>query len=365
MSWEWKDKTWTGYDESTSAKIEEAFKNYKRGGSSSFSFQASFSPDTYVIDFTTNKQVNQRTNFHRFIRRAHASSPSPSSPSPKVRKIPTGIKAITSLLLPKEVWHINDIANLRFTETDGLPPKLEAPHITLLDSFSSTDRMATAAELFKQAASNVEPFDVTLRGFKYFTHGQKRGFTLYIEPEITFTDKNPLCVLQKALYDQVDGKAGVWLEHGMHPDKFTPHVSLGKVGTKEKLDKIMTEYSTKWEPITFRVTEIYILSKLIHDTVVRHTIPLGKFSNSLPRFNPIPFPENGEYSLNVNWIPPGSTNEDLVEVFASFGAIKGEVVFKTIEHKEYTKGWGNVAFKTREDRDNAMGKKVFAKRKGT
>jgi len=264
--------------------------------------------------------------------------------------------------LPKEVWHINDIANLRFAETDGLPPKLEAPHITLLDSFSSNDRMATAAELFKEAASNIEPFEITLRGFKFFTHGQKRGFTLYIEPEITsssFSGKNPLHELQKVLFDQVAGKAGEWLEHNMLPEKFTPHVSLGKVGNKEKLDKVMSEYATKWEPITFQVTEIYILSKLIHDTVVRYTIPLGKFSTSPPRFIPIPFPANGEYSINVNWVPPGSTKEELEKVFASYGAIGAEVVFKSIEHKEYTKGWGNVTFKSREDRDNTLGKKFL------
>jgi len=290
-------------------------------------------------------------------------SPKPSpKPSPKQGKVPTGIKAITSLLLPKEVWHINNIANLRFTETDGLPPKLEAPHITLLDSFSSNDRFATAAELFKLAASEIEPFEITLKNFKYLTHGEKRGFTIFIEPEISKRNgKNPLHELQKALYDQVE-KAGNWLELKMPPEKFIPHVSLGKVGNKEKLDKIMKEYSTTWEPITFCVNEIYILSKLVHDTVVRHVIPLGKYP-ALPQFIPIPFPTNGEYSLNVNWIPPGSTNEDLQEVFAVCGAIKAEVVFKTIECKDYTKGWGHVSFGSKEERDKTLGRKFLLKGK--
>jgi len=158
-------------------------------------------------------------------------------------------------------------------------------------------------------------------------------------------------------------KAGEWLEWKTPPEKFTPHVSLGKVSTKEKLLKIMAEYPPKWEPITFRVSEIYILSKLVHDTVVRHVIPLGFYPTLVPQFDPVPFPGNGEYSLNVNWVPPGSTDEDLRAVFSAQHAIRAEVVFKTIEHQQFTKGWGHVSFPSKEDRDKTSGKKFYLKGK--
>lgn len=39
--------------------------------------------------------------------------------------VPTGIKVITSMLLPHSTWDKNNIRDLRFTETHGLPPKIE------------------------------------------------------------------------------------------------------------------------------------------------------------------------------------------------------------------------------------------------
>jgi len=365
MSWQWKDKTWFDYDGESAPKIEAAHLAFKRGeGPATFSLSNSLSKDTYVIDFNTNKQINKRTHFTRPIRRSNQTKihtnmgTSSEGHSRKVRAVPTGIKAITSLLLPKSVWHLNDIANLRLTGTDGLPPKTVAPHITLLDSFSSNDRFEKVAVLFKEAVSNIEPFEITIKQFRYFTHSSERGYTLYLEPEIFYHDKNPLLELQRLLYEQVNNSGLEWLEHKMTPRKFTPHVSLGKVSTKVKLDEVLQKYQPTWETITFRVTEIYILSKLVHDTVIRHVIPLGKFQSHPPQFDIVPFP-NGTYSVNVNWVPAGSNSDDLRDVFKAYKAVSALVVFKTIDAKDFTKGWGNVVFSCRNDRDKVLGNRFF------
>jgi len=279
--------------------------------------------------------------------------------SPNSRNsVPTGIKVITSLLLPKSTWDKNNIRDLRFEETHGLPPKIEAPHITRLDSFSSTDRMAEAAKLFRQAAAEVEPFEVSLKELKYFTHGQKRGFTIYLDPEITPLQNgaNPLCELQRKLYTKcLEGRFQM-LEDKISPSQFTPHVSLGKISSKVDLDKALQTYGTKWEVITFTVTQVQILSKLVHDTVVRHVIPLGKNPTDIAEFDPVPFPTDGTYSININWVPQGTSNEDLQKCFSELEAVKAEVVFKTIDRQDYTKGWGHVTFPNREKRDGALRK---------
>jgi 2'-5' RNA ligase len=262
-------------------------------------------------------------------------------------------------LLPKEVWHINDIGQLRL-ETDGLPPKTEAPHITLLDSFSSSDRIVTTSEALIAAAAKIEPFEVELSNIKYFSHSAKRGWTLYAEPEV-ITDwkgKNPLMELQKLMYNGVTNSGAEWLEFKMTPQNFLPHVSLGKIGTEDKLKELREKVAANWQPIRFWVKEIYLLTKLVHDTTVRYCIPLGTGLHMASEFPPTPFPTD-TYSININWIPSGSTDDDLKSLFQKTysSVITAQVIVKTIEQKNFTKGWGNVVFSSKSDRDQALTRK--------
>lgn len=281
-----------------------------------------------------------------------SSSSSPSSYKKREKVAPTGIKAITSLLMPMELWDVNNIRDLRFLGTDGLPPKIEAPHITLLDSFSSSDRFQNAAVKFTRALEHIKPFRVEFKTFKYFTHANG-SFTLYLEPEPE--GHKQLVQLQRSLHNACFGFT--MLEHKLLPHKFTPHMSLGKVGSKDKLDNLIKQYSASWVTVSFEVKEIYLMSKLLHDTVVRHVVPLGSksaplsLSPSPPRFEPIPFPPGDQSSININWIPRGATDADLLNLFASHGALSAQVLFKTIQHKDYTKGWGHVIFKDIPTRD--------------
>jgi 2'-5' RNA ligase len=271
---------------------------------------------------------------------------------------PTGIKVITALWLPRDVWHINDIGQLRL-DTDGLPPKTEAPHITLLDSFSSPDILVNVSEAMKEVAAQVEPFEIELKKINYFSHS-KRGWTLYAEPEVQLqNNKNPLKELQNLLYTVVPKSDCKYLEFQYSPQKFLPHISLGKVASQDKLEQLKTKLSQTWQPIRFRVTEIYLLTKLVHDTTVRCVIPLGRIPEpSRGDFLAVPFPE-GIYSINVNWIPAGSTDEDLSNLFGKVykSVVEAKVIFKTIEKQSYTKGWGNVVFSNKADRDEALGRK--------
>jgi len=251
------------------------------------------------------------------------------------------------------------IRNLRFAETHGLPPKIEAPHITLLDTFSSPDRMEKAAKKFREVASSIDPFQITLRTLQYFTHGAKRGYTLYVDPEIPLVNgRNPLLELQRKLHSVCASEKFEMLEFQYPPEKFLPHVSLGKISSESVLTETMKKYSENWEVITCTVTEFSIMSKLVHDTVVRHAIPLGKNPTKFPvEFQPVPFPKDGTYSLNINWVPPGSTDSELLSVFATCGATQAKTVFKNIDRIAFTKGWGQVTFPTKNRRDDALKRK--------
>jgi len=248
-------------------------------------------------------------------------------------------------------------------ETDGLPPKTEAPHITLLDSFSSKDRIVKEAEILREIAAKLEPIEVELKNIRYFSHA-KRGWTLYAEPEVISHNKNAFKDLQKAFYNGISSSGAEWLEFKMTPQKFLPHVSLGKIGSEDKLTQLQQQMSTTWQPIRFTIKEIYLLSKLVHDTTVREIIPLGNSNSMNADFPAVPFPVDS-YSININWIPPRSKDQDLKELFQKefSSVIEAKVIFKTIENQNYTKGWGNVTFSVKEERDQALARKwtLFSK----
>lgn len=264
----------------------------------------------------------------------------------------TGLKVITSILMPKEFWDVNGIRDLRFLGTAGLPPKIEAPHITLLDTFSCQDRMKEAYELFKEVAQDIEPFDVTLKELCHFEHGAQKGFTLYLNPEIEKIegDKTGLDLLYEKLMARCPHFN--WLESR----PFSPHVSLGKIKTAEELARVKAEYGSNWQTITFTVREFQIMSKLVHDTVVRYTVPLGRPRDLLiPHFDPFPFPIDGTYSININWVPRNTTKDQLLKVFEPDGGIRAEVEFKSLgSDASYSKGWGNVVFRNKAERDKAL-----------
>jgi len=261
--------------------------------------------------------------------------------------------------MPRELWDVNNIRDLRFLGTDGLPPKIEAPHITLLDSFSSSDRFKDAAVKFARALERTAPFTLEFKTFKYFTH-RNGNFTLYLDPEPE--GHKELVVLQRTLYNACFGFT--MLEHKLLPHKFVPHLSLGKVASKERLDDLIQQYAASWVTLRFEVKEIYLMSKLLHDTVVRYVIPLGAKLPHVqaqlplypPCFEPIAFPPGEQYSININWIPHGATDVELLEMFKPHGAIAAQVVFKSIKHDDFTKGWGHVIFKDLSSRDAVVQK---------
>jgi len=182
--------------------------------------------------------------------------------------------------------------------------------------------------------------------------GQSKDLLFFLNPEIKPIEgsKTPLDLLYSKLMARCPHFT--WLES----KKFSPHVSLGKVKTAEDLERVKREYGANWVPITFVIKEFQVMSKLMHDTVVRFTIPLGKSRDiQIPHFAPFPFPENGFYSININWIPRGSTKQDLLAVFSAHGGVEADLVFKSLgSDPNYAKGWGHVIFQTRQQRDDAL-----------
>lgn len=119
----------------------------------------------------------------------------------------------------------------------------------------------------------------------------------------------------------------------------------------------MDKYGRNWAPITFEVKQLYLMSKLVHDTVVRFAIPLGENvpMNHLPLFKEHPFPPGTQYSININWIPPHTSEAEVCGAFRAYNPVSAQVIFKTLgSDSSYLKGWGNIVFHTKEDRDKAL-----------
>jgi len=214
--------------------------------------------------------------------------------------------------------------------------------------------MKEAVAIFTEVAQDIPPFEVTLKELCHFQHGVQKGFTLYLNPEIAEIEpgKTPLLLLYERLMEKT--KHLTWLES----KSFSPHVSLGKIKTADELAAVKKKYGENWTPIKFTVKEFQVMSKLLHDTVVRYTIPLGRPRDiNIPDFESFPLPNNTTYSININWVPAGATKQDLQAVFTADGAIDADVVFKSLgSDASYSKGWGHVTFQTKEQRDAALKK---------
>ncbi|BBM86706.1 2'-5' RNA ligase family protein [Candidatus Uabimicrobium amorphum] len=261
------------------------------------------------------------------------------------KSMTTGVKGLTKILMPSQHWKTNNIHQLRFDLTVGWPPKLEAPHITLLDPIAADDRFEDMRKHLCEALKDFPVFTVKLSKFDFFRH-RRRGYTLYLVPEVN--PQNALRELQSAISTACTNLH--FLENKISRG-FNPHVSIAKIADEKTLHNTMEKLQKNWKPIEFQVQEIYIMSKLLHDTVVRHVVPFS--ANTTPNFSPIPFSQYGQHSININHVPLGTTKKQLLNTFQQLDALKARVTFKTTGSQKQ-KGWGHVIFPSKEKRDQAL-----------
>lgn len=123
------------------------------------------------------------------------------------------------------------------------------PHITLIYPFCPVDDFPAVREPLAAALVRQPSFDVTLADFKTFRH-RRENYTVWLRAE----PQGPLVALQETL-----AQAYLGAQSSFSGDRFQPHLSVGQVQGKDKMDRLVEELQVAWKPMTFRVDRVSLI----------------------------------------------------------------------------------------------------------
>jgi 2'-5' RNA ligase len=123
------------------------------------------------------------------------------------------------------------------------------PHITLLYPFRPVVAFEQVTPLLNQVCSSLEPFEVQLARFDFFTH-TRRNATLYLIPE----PAGAIRALQKALLEIVPDCGDVNRFRG----GFTPHLSVGQAPV-QRARALCAAWQDTWKPLAFNLLRVYLI----------------------------------------------------------------------------------------------------------
>ena len=127
------------------------------------------------------------------------------------------------------------------------------PHATLLYPFRAREEFPGLLGAVRTACQSVPPFEVELRDFRCFTHGE-RSVTLWLAP----VPPEGLANLHRALLSVFPDCADTAQFEG----GFTPHVSIGQVRGPEavrRAEELRAQLQSCWNPLRFAVREVSLL----------------------------------------------------------------------------------------------------------
>jgi len=149
-----------------------------------------------------------------------------------------------------------------------------------LDPFFEPKYFEEAHNEFEKVLVKVQPFTITLKEFGYFSN--KKGNILWIKPESS--PPEALSNFQQTLQNVYPICNDI-----RRFGQYTPHITLGRLNTKQDVQSIIARLQEKFEPITFTTTEIQILSKVGNEKYeVRDTVGIGG-TTVVPHFASVPF----------------------------------------------------------------------------
>lgn len=134
----------------------------------------------------------------------------------------------------------------------------------------------------KKAAEQCEPFDVTIDSFGTFG-GKQRG-VLWAYPKSNYkrgtcdeeegkTKEEPLIRLHRVLEEQFP----LCKDQRKASTVFRPHMTVSHYENNDRAVTAMKEIQSRWKPVTFHVTEVYLLERKgdSGQFKISATIPLG------------------------------------------------------------------------------------------
>ncbi|MGB2822528.1 MAG: 2'-5' RNA ligase family protein, partial [Phycisphaerae bacterium] len=126
------------------------------------------------------------------------------------------------------------------------------PHVTLLYPFRPYEEFDAAAKDLAVACRSVEPFEVSLEEIRWFSHGRQR-FTMWLSPE----PAEKLIELHEALWRTAPDCNHV----RRHAVGFMPHLSVGQVSDRWRLDRLIATIQANWRPVRFRATAVSLIRR--------------------------------------------------------------------------------------------------------
>ncbi len=126
------------------------------------------------------------------------------------------------------------------------------PHINLVYPFHTPARMARDLESLRLACQSVRAFEVTLGELRWFRH-REQGHTLWLAPQ----PRQGLVDLQRALVRAVPDCDD--LNH--FTAGFEPHLSVGQVQARGRMEKVLEQLQAGWQPIHFLAERISLIAR--------------------------------------------------------------------------------------------------------
>lgn len=152
------------------------------------------------------------------------------------------------IIPPKELWA--PIQEIRKIYDRGYNRWM--PHITLLYPFRPKTEYITFEQLFTETCEKIHPFELSLREFKYFSHG-RQNYTIWLDPRPADLIVNLQAEILKLVPDCNDVNK--------YKNGFKPHLSVGQLKGKQKLLDIIPKLQKNWKVIKFILNKIYFISR--------------------------------------------------------------------------------------------------------
>ncbi len=126
------------------------------------------------------------------------------------------------------------------------------PHITLIYPFRPETEYNTLEKSFSDICKSINPFEIILQDFHYFNLGRQK-YTLWLKPE----PNDSIITLQAKILEIAPDCNDV----NKFKTGYKPHLSLGKIKGKSKLDKVINKLQKNWKEINFLLNKVHFISR--------------------------------------------------------------------------------------------------------
>ncbi|MFX1365484.1 MAG: 2'-5' RNA ligase family protein [Promethearchaeota archaeon] len=126
------------------------------------------------------------------------------------------------------------------------------PHITLIYPFRPENEYLELEKKFSEICKTIKQFKISLKELRYFTH-RKDLFTFWLDP---IPNDSIISLQAKILEITPDCNDVNKFKNG-----YRPHLSLGQIKGKSKLENIINKLQKEWNEINFLLDKVHFISR--------------------------------------------------------------------------------------------------------